>query len=1405
MAETKPRECENCAMCHKEAGLPIFLTRYAVASTAPKETAHLYGRHSEPPRFLIDDIAPALTGDFKAVVKAADKSETTPELGDSARYTLRLLRGGYVYVYNPNDSHKKWRGYMVTEEKHLLEFDIFPCPHCEKDRKQAPCLPDKNGMLARCITIPEAEKADFVWIGYSDTKWTKRLLKLNEDESFRSRHMRKINIKEYLSSKKHEHSMCIHSLPEGQNIIADIWDYTSVQIPRKSESEEPEPKKSEIPVTPPSKKILSMGDAEQYRLEQAKKTNAISGTAPTPSGLMNSSSPSSDNPLMQKMLQKTFNSSNETMLEREKRKGNEYFSSLVFQFEKFYARVDKKGKNSAQYEGKGMILALDDAPGIAMSLAEMMDERVEVFRAQEAFIHPLMSRECVMEAMKLSFLQSKERISTARAKIPLVAPDAPSKSYKNPLIVTEDEMREDYEKTTERYWEKYLSVEKWNSFFGKDSEFVKKSNELSEKTILTLAKAHIAWFKSQGMVDYFVCNFDSSDDDPVGWREHGGPYTALLQCCIGDSGDFPLCAQSYQEIIESPLDENNLIWMGLNVNRLMLANKTKDFVSTLITIENEIKAVDLDAEDDVPTRRKIAKFIADWAWAWWDAYNNAQSTAHTAFMKDAALNIKLFTETDKAFKKLMEMSKKADAEAMAAYDETLRLQMELDKKNADIGKNEMAVERLKGTINREQTSAHLDNAAVAIGEARVTLNEMSVGRAQRKVDQTAKNLERQQGVTEGANTRANDLQTKFDESAQTSDLAKRQEPGAHEDARIANAYDKQNQAKLKANQKYNEVLKKQLAAITQQFDEAVKKLPKLNPGKPLGKLMAGIQAPLANIAAQYAGGLPVNSNAQHILMLVFAHEGSPPLFIKHKGGIKQIQKDFKRVFGNDVSKDMFKNHPHGNRTTEVLVKVSSDMQAVWDATPGHTANQSLQEVKGRFRLIAQGQEFDTRIVGRALRLDSFVVLGEQIPLYLDAHNNRVKRDLLVEKLSGQQQELARSIIAAEDSAQTAFRGETEYANAQQRTASAEKAYSRLGDDLLKARQTQYAQEMRLRNREGRNTAAQHRLEAERSTLEQSRTQLDVDKTIATERQARIKTMQESLQQVMDKVEAGEASASELRAQIKKASNLLMESLDKSVAAELGVLEIEHKMSQLKLTEEMQVRHLRTVITEKLWFRSGYAVVGTIMAFGVTVAWWYQLEKLEELGIKEGPDYFKAKTMYYAGALTFAGAVMDIIYVGVELLAHVRQWSWAIGLHQTLKNSKFYGAVSRVFGGILSLVAGVWDMLKTIDFLANDRYGDAALYFVLGGLGIAAGVCIIFGNAWAVPLMFVYAAYALLITDFLPTELEIWLDNCYFGHHPGWKSWKEELIAFKSKTGVNVSEDRVLKMNLAAPKTAAAHG
>lgn len=161
-----------CSICDQK-GLALLPLRYAVARPTPLS-------------------APPLQAPF------GQGLEQVPLPGDSAHYTLRLLRGGYLYVFN--ERRGEWKAYVVTTDAYLFEYDIHDKtpPNLEG---AVPCKRMAKSASSRCVMIPDATRSTKIWLGFSDVAWTARVLERHRQQACRERHMRCIDIGAWSNSQ----------------------------------------------------------------------------------------------------------------------------------------------------------------------------------------------------------------------------------------------------------------------------------------------------------------------------------------------------------------------------------------------------------------------------------------------------------------------------------------------------------------------------------------------------------------------------------------------------------------------------------------------------------------------------------------------------------------------------------------------------------------------------------------------------------------------------------------------------------------------------------------------------------------------------------------------------------------------------------------------------------------------------------------------------------------------------------------------------------------------------------------------------------------------------------------------------------------------------------------------------
>jgi hypothetical protein len=177
--------CEKkCEFCDKR-GLPVMPVRYAIAP---------------------DNIrAPKLSSALK------DSGGTAFPLGGEMQYTRRLLRSGYLYVFD--EARNRWEAYFVTSGAYFIRFDVDkPMPTAYGERVPCDCAGHQE--VASCITIADPKNATTVWFGFSDVEWTPEVLNKHASADYRKQHMQMLDVGIALAGGKQDYVKPISRLGE---------------------------------------------------------------------------------------------------------------------------------------------------------------------------------------------------------------------------------------------------------------------------------------------------------------------------------------------------------------------------------------------------------------------------------------------------------------------------------------------------------------------------------------------------------------------------------------------------------------------------------------------------------------------------------------------------------------------------------------------------------------------------------------------------------------------------------------------------------------------------------------------------------------------------------------------------------------------------------------------------------------------------------------------------------------------------------------------------------------------------------------------------------------------------------------------------------------------------------------
>ncbi|MGY4835702.1 T6SS effector BTH_I2691 family protein [Burkholderia pyrrocinia] len=168
-----------CPYCEKE-GLPILLTRYGIAP----EKAFI-ARPGKPPVTRPAPKAASFVGDPTPAIALGKTTD--------AHYTVRSLRGGYVYVYY--EVGNLWEAYAVDKDGRLAQVSVDSYMPPDATPFHQGCAQNMQKVAsASLITIRDPKTAGKVWFGFSDAWWTPAVRKDNESEGVRRLHMRCVDV-----------------------------------------------------------------------------------------------------------------------------------------------------------------------------------------------------------------------------------------------------------------------------------------------------------------------------------------------------------------------------------------------------------------------------------------------------------------------------------------------------------------------------------------------------------------------------------------------------------------------------------------------------------------------------------------------------------------------------------------------------------------------------------------------------------------------------------------------------------------------------------------------------------------------------------------------------------------------------------------------------------------------------------------------------------------------------------------------------------------------------------------------------------------------------------------------------------------------------------------------------------
>lgn len=510
-------EASKCPFCDKE-GLPILPVRYAIGRTGKSKS----GRPLAP-------VPPALDPQF------GDKVTAIPLPEGVARYTLRLLRGGYLYVFN--EKRGLWSAYVVTADGYLYEFDFNdPAPPLPEDIEFT-CSNKQDAVIARCITVKDAHVAGPVWIGFSDVMWTEEVKKRHKRQAWREKHMRRIDIDKWRNGGA-------AALPH----VAPLTDAGKLVAEFQAEGQtvedtppEPMPESDPDVHTLPTIVIKAYPafDFSPHNFNACKEQEADllkwaeTAAAPYRPALAALWDPvgiaSELDPLMHECYE-------DFLYEDPDRARKLAVSQAIMS-------IRESIGNHAELE--------------VMRTAEESAQNVEIYGTADPHAMP-MPGGAGAETMAAGKMLAEWLLGEPeKARNRSIA-----EAYRN---VPKARLHQARSNSWTKYETRMVTGAKRYDEKARDDfqkAFDRALDGFNKKTIDPLARAHRAWLESEAMANVFACNYDEAN------MRSGEAYTGAVMLCIGNTQDKPVCFELYKTWLEgSPDDQKNLLLRALGFNQ----------------------------------------------------------------------------------------------------------------------------------------------------------------------------------------------------------------------------------------------------------------------------------------------------------------------------------------------------------------------------------------------------------------------------------------------------------------------------------------------------------------------------------------------------------------------------------------------------------------------------------------------------------------------------------------------------------------------------------------------------------------------------------------------------------------------------------------------------------------------
>ena len=499
---------KQCPFCEKQ-GLPILPLRPAIA------------------RKDLEDLGPAAL-DFPATLGSGLIDIALP--ADSAKYTARLLRPGYLYSFN--EVRGEWKAYLVTAYGYLYEFDIEDTTPPDADRIEFSCFRTGEEYIARCITIPDAASAGAIWLGFSDTAWTPAVLEEHRKQAYRQRHMTHFDVGQWVAGNTSQPN----TAPFDQ--LTQVVNEFALATTDNSRGGE----------------VIGETYVINKQSGQLKETQSLlSRVAATSSAAAFSHS----------------------------------HHDFVFGGEETPGLLEWAAKAGEKVGAQPMLVAVGDPVGVAADLAMLMAARLEQKLTAVEFERPLaistaignirrfieedaenrqiwQSERDARNAIDPGYMGMGDGGGAARAGMALAELWSPGLKERREAFVERwrNPSPEQIKSAREEAWAKYREKYNHRRLASWEDQWSTGMAELDKTVIRPLADAHVAWMQSTSLVDRLRCSCDDSD------IRSGKGFVDTVLLCIQNTQEYTPCNRLYARWLgAAQIEKDNLVLRAMGYNQ----------------------------------------------------------------------------------------------------------------------------------------------------------------------------------------------------------------------------------------------------------------------------------------------------------------------------------------------------------------------------------------------------------------------------------------------------------------------------------------------------------------------------------------------------------------------------------------------------------------------------------------------------------------------------------------------------------------------------------------------------------------------------------------------------------------------------------------------------------------------